>query len=186
MFLGIQELQVRKIKFDTDFSAGEINFGLAEVRQAGPLHAEGEAELLNDTIGEVRIRGSVHVDLDLNCDRCLEPVKYSVDGPFDLYYRPTPKVQELPHEVAIDDGESQIGFYEGGGMELEEILREHVLLSLPMHQVCRDECAGICPICGVNRNTGTCDCTVKVVDDRWAALRDLRESLRDSKEQAVD
>lgn len=182
LFLSIQDLQIRKIKFDTDFRAGEINIGLQEVRQAGDLHVEGEAELLNDTLGEVRIRGRMHVDLDLECDRCLEPVRYSVDGPFDLFYRPAPKGQ-LPHELAIDDGESEIGFYEGGGIELEEILREHVLLSLPMHQVCREECAGICPKCGVNRNTGTCDCTEQVVDDRWAALRDLRESLRDSKQQ---
>jgi uncharacterized protein len=180
LFLGIQELQVRKIKFDTDFAAGEIDFGLAEVRQAGPLHVQGEAELLNDTLGEVRIRGRMNVDLSLQCDRCLEPVRYSVDGPFDLFYRPTPK-GSLPHEVAIDEGESQIGFYEGGGMALEDVLREHVLLSLPMHQVCREECAGICPKCGVNRNTGQCACTEEVVDDRWAALRELRGSLRDSR-----
>lgn len=180
MFLSIQELEVRKIKFDTDFPAGEIDFGVEGVQQAGDLHADGEAELLNDTLGEVRIRGRMNVDLGLECDRCLEPMKYSVSGPFDLFYCPTPK-GPLPHDVSIDDGESQIGFYEGSGMLLEDILREHVLLSLPMHQICRDDCAGICPTCGVNRNAGTCNCTSVVVDDRWAALRDLRGSLRDSK-----
>jgi uncharacterized protein len=67
-------------------------------------------------------------------------------------------------------------------MELAEILREHILLSLPMHAICREECAGICPQCGQNRNTGTCACTEQLVDDRWAALRNLRSELRsDSK-----
>ena len=180
MFLSIQELEVRKIRFDTDFPAGEIDFSAEGFRQSGNLHAEGEAELLNDTLGEVRMRGHMHVDLEVQCDRCLEPMPYSVGGPFDLFYRPTPK-GPLPHDVSIDEGESQIGFYEGGGMELEDVLREHVLLSLPMHQICRDDCAGICPRCGVNRNTVSCDCAEEIVDDRWAALRDLRGSLRQSR-----
>lgn len=179
MFLSVQELEVRKIRFDTDFQPGEIDFGAEGVRQSGNLHVTGEAELLNSSIGEVRIRGKMHVDLEVQCDRCLEPMPYEVDGPFDLFYRPTPR-DPLPHDISIDAGESEIGFYEGSGMELEDILREHVLLSLPMHQVCRDECAGICPRCGINRNDGSCDCAEEVVDDRWAALRDLRGSLRSS------
>ena len=55
-------------------------------------------------------------------------------------------------EVEIDEGEAEIGFYEDGGMELEDILREQVLLALPMQRVCSDVCKGICPVCGKNRN----------------------------------
>jgi uncharacterized protein len=180
LFLSVQELELRKIRFDEDFPAGEIDFDPTQLKQLGALHTEGEAELLNNTLGEIRIRGRLNVELELACDRCLEPVRYPVNGPFDLYYRLAPR-GPLPHDVAIDEGESEIGFYEGGGIELSEILREHILLSLPMHQICREDCAGICPTCGVNRNTGSCDCSQEQVDDRWAALRDLRGSLRDSK-----
>lgn len=181
--LSIQELQVRKIRFDKDFQPGEIDFGAEGVRQSGTLHVTGEAELLNDTLGEVRIRGKMHVGLEVQCDRCLEPMPYTLDGPFDLLYRPAPK-GPLPHDLSIDEGEAEIGFYEGSGMALEEVMREHVLLSLPMHQVCRADCAGICPRCGMNRNTASCDCAEERVDDRWAALRDLRGSLRSSNQQA--
>ena len=180
MFLSVQELEVRKIKFDTDFPAGEIDFDESQLKQTGPLHAEGEAELLINTLGEIRIRGRLKVDLEMQCDRCLEPVPYPVQSPFEMYYRPTTTGPER-HEVAIDEGESQIGFYEDGGIELSDVLREHILLSLPMHQVCREDCAGICPTCGENRNTGNCQCKEEHVDDRWAALRDLRGSLKDSK-----
>ena len=77
-------------------------------------------------------------------------------------------------EEAIDEGESEIGFYENGGMELEDILREQILLALPMQRVCSDACKGICPICGKNRNEIACDCeNGKVGDDRWAAFRNL-------------
>lgn len=177
MFLSVQELELRKIRFDVDFPVGEIDFGEERLRQLGALHTEGEAELLHRTIGEIRVRGNLRIDLELLCDRCLEPVPYPIADGYDLFYRPTPK-GPLPHEVSIDEGESEIGFYEGGGIQLSEILREHILLSLPMHQICRDECAGICPQCGANRNAGECGCAREHFDDRWAALRDLRGGLR--------
>jgi uncharacterized protein len=177
LFLSVQELELRKVRFSEDFPAGKIDYGVDAVQQHGNLHVEGEAELLQHTLGEIRVRGQLHVDLQLQCDRCLEPLLYDLAGPFDLFYRPAPK-EPLPHEVAIDDGESQIGFYDGPGIELSDIMREHILLSLPMHQICREDCAGICPKCGQNRNTVNCACTEELVDDRWAALRDLRGGLK--------
>lgn len=183
MFLSVQELELRKVRFDEDFPAGEIDYDEVHVRQVGGLHAEGEAELLNNTLGEMRVRGRLKVDLELQCDRCLEPIRYPIEEPFDLFYRPAPHGPQ-PHDVAIDEGESQIGFYEDGGIELSEILREHILLLLPMHAVCREDCAGICPKCGQNLNTGTCNCTENLVDDRWAALREFRGASRSEPSQA--
>jgi uncharacterized protein len=92
---------------------------------------------------------------------------------FDLFYRPAAVVADV-EEVAIDEGEAEIAFYEGGGMLLEDILREQVLLALPMQRVCDDACKGICPVCGRNRNEGPCGCTAVPVDDRWSALRNLK------------
>jgi len=175
LFLSVQELELRKVRFNEELPAGKIDFGDAGFSQAGNLHAEGEAELLSNTLGEIRVQGALSVNLDLQCDRCLEPVHYLLNGPFDLFYRPAPK-GPLPHEVAIDEGEAEIGFYEGAGIGLSDILREHILLSLPMHQLCREDCAGICAHCGENQNTGHCDCRTEKVDDRWAALRDLQLS----------
>lgn len=183
MFLSVQELELRKIQFDTEFPPGEIEFGGDHVRQIGVLHAEGQAELLSNTLGEIRVRGKLSVEMEMQCDRCLEPTRYPIGGPFDLFYRPAPKGGEVPHEKAIDAGESEIGFYEDGGLELSEALREQVLLSLPMHQVCQEDCAGICPQCGQNWNTGDCECVQTSTDDRWAALRDIRGGLRPHQEQ---
>jgi len=56
---------------------------------------------------------------------------------------------------------------------LEVVLREQILLSLPMQRTCREDCKGICPACGTNRNRAGCGCLAKAPDDRWAALRDL-------------
>ena len=87
-----------------------------------------------------------------------------------MYYRPASDMPE-EEEVKIDAGEAEIGFYEDG-LELEDILREQVLLALPMQRVCSEACKGICPDCGKNRNETACDCKPDV-DDRWGALRNL-------------
>jgi uncharacterized metal-binding protein YceD (DUF177 family) len=171
LFVSVQELELRKLPFDVDFAVGEIDFG--GLRQVGPLHAEGQAELLSNTLGEIRINGNVRAEIEADCDRCLEPVRRPIDSRFELFYRPAPD-KDIAHDVAIDAGEAEIGFYDGAGIELAEVLREYVLLSLPMQQVCSEACQGICPQCGLNRNTGgSCQCDRKRVDERWNALRDL-------------
>jgi uncharacterized protein len=175
LFVSVQELELRKIQFDLDFAAGEIDFG--GLRQFGPLHTEGQVELLSNTLGEIRIRGNVRGEIETECDRCLEPVRRPVDSGFDLFYRPTPD-STAPHELAIDEGEAEIGFYEDGGIDLTDVIREYVLLSWPMRQICKEECQGICPQCGQNRNTGRCQCETKLVDERWSALRDLKVGTR--------
>jgi uncharacterized protein len=110
--------------------------------------------------------------MEAECDRCLSQVSFPIDAPFDLFYQPM-AVIAVEAEVAIDAGEAEIGFYEGDGLELEDILREQVLLMLPMQRTCRTDCKGICPVCGGNRNEDSCDCRTHPGDDRWAALRNL-------------
>jgi uncharacterized protein len=78
-------------------------------------------------------------------------------------------------EKAIDPSEAEMGFYEGDGLELNDVLRENVLLALPMQRVCSASCKGICPICGQNRNQSECQCRSEAVDDRWAALKELKK-----------
>ncbi|HUS07305.1 MAG TPA: DUF177 domain-containing protein [Bryobacteraceae bacterium] len=176
MFLTLKELELRKIHFNVDFPLGEIDF-LEKIRQTGLLHAEGSAELLSGLLGEIRITGRLDVALETDCDRCLEPVQLPITSDFQLLYRPA-ESGITGNEVQIDAGESEIGFYEGAGLELGEILREHILLSLPMQLVCQESCQGICPHCGQNRNQGGCKCEAKPADDRWAALRELKSGLR--------
>lgn len=172
MFLSIKEMEVRKVRFDETFPPGEIDFSEVQVVQAGALHAVGMAELLANTDGEIRIRGHLKVDMESACDRCLGEAHFPLDSDFDLFYRPSDSL-DAEEEVAIDEGEAELGFYEGAGIELEEILREQILLQLPMQRVCSSDCKGICPVCGKDRNESACDCRVEPADDRWSALRNI-------------
>jgi uncharacterized protein len=173
VFFSVQELEVKKIHFEVDFPPGEIDFEESQFRQVSQLHTEGTAELLSNSLGEIRVTGTLRVEMEVDCDRCLEPTRYPMDGAYNLYYRPAPKV--VPgHDIAIDEGEAQIGFYEGHGLELTDVVREHVLLSIPMQVICREDCAGICPQCGLNRNVSPCDCHHQPANEVWAALRDFK------------
>ena len=173
MFISVQELEIKKVRFEATFPPGEIDFSDVGLVQATPLETEGAAELLANTLGEIRIRGRLKVRMRSECDRCLEPAEFPVESTFDLYYRPATEVAR-EEELEIDAGEAEIAFYEGSGIELKDVLREYVLLAMPMQRICRPDCLGICPVCGQNRNLVQCACELKPLDDRWAALKKLQ------------
>jgi DUF177 domain-containing protein len=171
MYISLQELELRPVRFTVDIPAGEIEF-VEPVVQTSVLHAAGIAEMVSHAIGEIRIRGDLTVAMEAPCDRCLEPARVGLGKAFDLVYVPTP--EDTGGERAIDENGSDIGFYDGGGIELVDVLREVVLLALPMRWMCEDDCKGICPSCGRNRNQEDCDCNNKAADDRWSKLRSIR------------
>lgn len=172
MFFSIADLEKRKIHFDVEFPPGEIDLLDPNLKQSGLLKAQGVAELLSHTLGEVRIKGHIQAAVEASCDRCLEPARTDIDSGFDLFYRPA-ESSPVAEEMEVGEGEIEIGFYEDDRIELEDVLREFVLLALPMQWVCAADCKGICPVCGQNRNVSVCHCAVKPADDRWAALRKL-------------
>jgi uncharacterized protein len=172
MFLSIKEMELRKIRFDETFAPGLIDFSEESIHQETPLHITGVAELLAHSDGEVRIKGDYSVEMAAVCDRCLGPARFPIAAAFDLFYRPMSFIAR-DEEVEIDEGEAELGFYEKDGIELEDVIREQVLLALPMQRVCSESCKGICPMCGKNRNEHSCACAPGGADPRWSALSDL-------------
>ena len=172
MFFHVRDLEVRAGRFDVELPPGAIEFLDPKLRQVSSLRAAGKVELVSGSLGEIRVKGHAAVLMEADCDRCLEPARLPVDSNFELYYRPVS--EGYGEEKAIDESESQMGFYEGDGLELNDVLREYVLLSLPMQRLCRESCKGICPECGQNRNYKECQCRGEAVDDRWSALKQFK------------
>jgi uncharacterized protein len=172
VFFHVRELEVRAGRFDVEIPPGVIEFSDPKLRQAGPLRASGKVEMVSDTLGEIRVKGHAEVLMEADCDRCLDAARLPVGSDFELYYRPVS--EGYGEETAIDRSEAEMGFYEGDGIELNDVLREYILLSLPMQRLCRENCKGICPHCGQNRNHQSCLCQSATIDDRWAALRQLK------------
>ena len=170
--MSVHEMELRTVRFERTYPPGAIQFLDPKLRQAGPLAVQGSAELLPNSGGEIRVRGRLSVRMEAECDVCLDIAAYPLEVEFDLFYQPA-AAGPRKEEVALRLEDSELDFYEGEGLELEDVLREQVLLALPMHRVCREDCQGICPVCGANRNRVQCGCRQKAPDDRWAALREL-------------
>lgn len=171
MYFYVHDLELRPALFDIEYPPGKIEFLDPKLRQTGDLKAAGRVELVTGALGEIRVKGHVTVRMEADCDRCLESAAVPIDSDFELSYRPV--AEGYGEEVALDESEAEMGFYEGDGIALEDVLREYVLLALPMQRVCSEFCKGICPVCGQNRNQKECGCQAETVDDRWEALKNI-------------
>ncbi len=181
MFLDIKELEIRPLDFEEEFQPGVIDLG-SEISQRTPLKTAGRAELVeehhgkHEIIKDIRLRGRLAAGLELQCARCLDPVKQDVAREFELLYRPL-GVDAGRDEISVTDAEAEIGYYQGQGILLEDVLREQVLLALPLKVTCREDCKGLCPHCGRNLNQEQCSCAAQLEDPRWAALKEIRGTL---------
>ncbi len=181
MFLNIKDLELEPLEFAEEFSPEAIGLG-GEAQQKGPLRASGRAEVVeehhgkHEIIKDIRLRGKLAGQLELQCARCLESVREDIEREFELLYRPL-GADAGRDELSVTDAEAEIGYYQGEGLMLEDVLREQVLLALPLKVTCREDCKGLCPQCGKNLNQEQCSCSIEVEDPRWAALKEVRERL---------
>ena len=181
MFLDIKELELRPLDFEEDFAPGVIDLG-SEALQKTPLRTSGRAELVEEhhgkhqVIKDIRLRGHLSAGLELQCARCLDTVKQDVSRDFELLYRPL-GADAGRDELSVTDAEAEIGYYQNNGLLLEDVLREQVLLALPLKITCRPDCKGLCPQCGKNLNQEQCSCSTEREDPRWAALKEVRGRL---------
>ncbi len=106
---------------------------------------------------QFRLVGRVQTTLELPCGRCLEPYTTPVDQSFDLRYHPR-ALNTGEGEQELEDDDLTTAFYENDEIDLGQLMQEQFYLSLPMKPLCRDDCKGLCPICGTNLNPETCAC----------------------------
>ncbi len=160
-----------------------------EALDATALHLEGESDVVLRPGGRVKchvdrvdgnsihVRGRFGAEIDAECGRCLERYPLDVGQELDLFYLPRAKGEPLEQaeEVELSDHEVVVGYYEGEQLDLGEVLREQIVLALPLKPLCREDCRGRCPSCGQDRNTKPCACppAVEPEDARLAPLRKL-------------
>ena len=181
MLIELAELELHPVDFQEEYPPDAIDLG-EDVRQHTLLNTSGRAQLVEEyhgkrnVIQDIRLNGDLATSLELPCARCLEPVVQDVTRKFDLLYRPL-GTDAGNEELSVTVAEAEVGYYQGDGLLLEDAIREQVLLAVPLKVVCREDCKGLCPTCGKNRNTEPCSCTPPLGDPRWSALKDIREKL---------
>lgn len=131
-----------------------------------------------------RLKGRVRATMELSCGRCTEPFEQPIDTEVDLTYVPQPQTPAAghAHAKAVDPDLELTGedlttaYYRDHVLDLAEMLREQFYLAMPMRPLCQEDCKGLCPHCGTNLNTATCDCDVRWQDPRLAGLQSLLRS----------
>ena len=185
MEFKVKELEKEPIEFDLQLKPRSIDFG-EEADQDGSLAASGRAEVIHEhrgpkeIVADIRLRGQYARNFQVPCARCVEPVTIPLAAEFDLIFRPIGADAGMP-ERSISAQETEIGYYQGDSLLLEDVLREQVLLSLPVRTLCKPDCKGLCPRCGQNRNSQDCSCDEGQSDPRWEALSGLRSQIKSSK-----
>ncbi len=161
---------------------------LDEGLDSATLHLEGEAEFGFRPGGRLRchvelaegttvhVRGHLSAGIEPECGRCLERYPVALEQELDLFYLPQPvqNVQEPEEEdVELGDRDVVVGYHDDHRLDLGEVVREQLFLSLPLKRLCREDCRGLCPSCGKNLNAGSCACPPQPEpeDPRLAPLR---------------
>ena len=182
MEFTVSDLEKEPVEFDVQLAPGGIDFG-EEAEQEGPLAASGRAEVIHEhrgpreIVADIRLKGSYAGNFSSPCARCLEPVTIPVSADYDLIFRPL-GADAGSSARSISAQETEIGYYQGDSLLLEDVLREQVLLSLPPRTLCKPDCKGLCPHCGANRNLQPCSCEEGSNDPRWKALTGLRNRMK--------
>ena len=142
---------------DVDVELPGVVLGVEHERLDGEVAVALRLESMNDGIV---VSGTVGAPWSTVCRRCLT----EIDGVA------TVEVDER-YQIEVTDEDAYP--IENGQLDLVPMVRELSLLELDAEQVCRDACAGLCPVCGIDRNAATCECDTTVKDHRWAALDGL-------------
>ena len=158
-------------RFDRTFDPAEVGDEVDAYRVVAPVELGFDIQKDKD---KFRLVGRVKTELELPCSRCLEPFRMPVDAPFDMRLLPAADAATPEAEREVGEEDLETGYYRDDQVDLNELMREQFYLALPMKPLCVESCRGLCPQCGTNLNTGTCECAPAWDDPRLAPLRELK------------
>jgi len=171
-------------------------FGAAneDFRITSPVHLT--ADLTKSGL-KFLLKGRLTTTLELACSRCLEPFEIPVDAALDLTFVPAVEPAKPAAETAaparakktprhghedveldgteVADDDLGLSEYSGDEIDLGQMMREQFYLALPMKPLCQQDCKGLCPVCGKNRNRETCSCESTWVDPRFEVLKNFKK-----------
>jgi uncharacterized protein len=169
MRIELDKVEEQGGKFAQVYEANELPLD-PEVRLVEPAEVRGRVRRAGK---EVELQGKLHTKLETVCGRCLQPVDLPINTEFkERFVRAVSWAAEEQHELQAED--LNIAVFDGEGIELDDLVREELLLALPANVLCREDCKGLCPSCGIDRNLSNCECENEAVDSRWQKLKELQ------------
>jgi uncharacterized protein len=169
VLIELASLEGGKGKFSHQYAAGELVLEDERLHLVEPPKVSGE---ISRDGQKVKVKGSAVARLQLECDRCLKLVDLPVASKFALEYITAADYEaQTALELAANDLNQSV--FDGEAIDLDALVSEELLLSVPDQILCSDVCKGICASCGADRNVKDCGCETAEIDPRWAGLKEL-------------
>ncbi len=169
LLLEVGQMREARARVDRTFAAEAVASDAEVYRLAAPIVLAADVYRDRD---QFRLAGRVRTTIDLACSRCLEMFQVPVDEAFDVLF--------LPHTDHAAEGERQVedddmatAYYRDHVIDLGQLMQEQFYLAVPMKPLCREDCRGLCSLCGTSLNAGQCSCAPAWEDPRLAPLRNL-------------
>jgi uncharacterized protein len=189
--LGFQLTEILEEGLDLADEVQPDELGLLpeEAQVSGPLSLSARLTKAGD---QIYVEGVIDGTFVRECVRCLKRCETYAEVPFTASYQgPDPSgrsrgraTKDRRHEsdeertLETSDQEDDLYFCTGDRVELAEMLREHIILSTPMRPLCREECRGLCPVCGQDRNEAPCNCIEAPIANPFAILQERLKKSR--------
>lgn len=168
--------EVQEVHIDMD--SIESKMGKFPIIKKEPF----ELHLSNVENKRLLIQGEMDVTVAIPCGRCLTEVPTNLHLVVDKTAMLSPQSQasiEAEGQEPDDDYSEQLEYMDGYQLDIDRLVYGEILVGWPMKVLCKDDCKGICSICGVNLNKTTCNCSQTAIDPRMAAFQDVFSKFKE-------
>jgi len=186
MSVRIEEIQEPSLKLQREFSKALLDEAFKEVGDISWLSASLLSAELQKTDGKVLLKAEMGLQLKTGCARCLEEVQFPLWVSFSTLLIPQANYETMRGQFGQTESFERAGSFhmafadtepfDGKTIPLSLLVKEQVLLALPISVLCSESCKGLCVTCGCNSNTQACGCEQKRVDSRLAKLKEIQLS----------
>ncbi len=170
MMVELDSLENGEGRFSIEFAPADIDLGDERARLIGEVKVECRVDARRPVVAAT---GTLAALLETDCSRCLEPFRELKSIEFNVSFVTENHFAD-GHNVELEDDDLALDVFNGRQIDIASIVREQILLDVPLVAVCGVNCAGICPCCGRNRNEDTCECGDAGPDPRWAVLKEIK------------
>ena len=158
-----------KLSISAEFVMPEISFMGEEFDFSAPLKVEGT---ITNNSKSLELSAAVTGSASVHCARCGKPFEAEISFPIK---------ETLMREGEEVPEDEDIIVYSGKEIELDDVIVKNFLMNVSVKYLCREDCKGICPVCGADLNEVTCDCGKDDIDPRWEKLAEIMKNMTDTK-----
>jgi uncharacterized protein len=171
MKVDLAKLEDSRTSFDFILHPSEIDLEDEEINLIDEVKVKGK---LTKHIAQTDVEGEISTKFEIECSRCLKKIESDLDTEFSAAFV-SPDNYTKQSEKELDSDELEVSIIENEEIDLKELVREQILLAVPAQVFCKDDCKGLCRVCGADKNLIDCNCEQKEIDPRWAALKNFKK-----------